>query len=191
MESPTDLTTTLNASAAAPETPQAETILPLIYDDLRRLAERYFRGERSDHTLQPTALVHEAYLRLVDQSRITVEGRTHFFALCAKSMRRVLVDHARSRNRVRRGGGRRLLEIDDNAVATELSESEIIDLNDALEKLGALDRRQEQVVELRFFGGMTMDEIAAAMNVSKRTVEGDWTHAKAWLRSQFCGDGDE
>jgi RNA polymerase sigma factor (TIGR02999 family) len=180
-----DLTSTLNTSAAGADSGRASQILPQIYDDLRHLAERYFRGERADHMLQPTALVHEAYLRLVDQSRISPEGRTHFFALCAKTMRRVLVDYARGRDRIRRGGGRRLLEIDDNAVASNLSDGEILELNDALEKLGKLDARQEQVVELRFFGGMNMDEIAQTMGVSKRTVEGDWTHAKAWLRSVF------
>src|SRR5262245_46992814 len=100
--------------------------MPQIYDDLRKMAERYFRAERPDHTLQPTALVHEAYLRLVDPNRVSPEGRTHFFALCAKTMRRVLVDYARGRNRIRRGGGKRLLDIDDNMVASDLSDQEII-----------------------------------------------------------------
>lgn len=188
MSQPHDLTESINDTAVTRDANRASRFLPQIYDDLRRLAERYFRGERKDHTLQPTALVHEAYLRLVDQSRVHPEGRTHFFALCANAMRRILVDYARGRNRIRRGGGQRLLAIDDNAVPDQLSDGEIIELNDALEKLATLDPRQEQVVELRFFGGMNMDEIAQALGVSKRTIEGDWMHAKAWLRSQFAGD---
>jgi len=159
-----------------------DQLMGLLYPELRRLAGKFFRDERADHTLQPTALVHEAYLRLVDQTRVGWEGRSHFLAIAAKVMRRVLIDHARGRARRRRGGGRVVSGLDSEVLPTEFTRAELLDVNEALDKLAALDARQAQVVEMRFFGGMTMEEIAEALGASKRTIEDDWTHAKAWLR---------
>jgi RNA polymerase sigma factor (TIGR02999 family) len=164
-------------------------LMPLVYDELRRLAHKYFQHERPDHTLQPTALVHEAYLRLVDATRVDWQGRTHFYAVCAKVMRRVLLDHARGRKRVRRGGGKRRLDLDSELLPTELAESEVVALHDAIEELARLDPRQAHIVELRFFGGLTVDEVAHVVGVSKRTAEDEWTHAKAWLRARFADEG--
>ncbi len=168
----------------------ADELLPLIYREFRALAARYLRGERKGHTLQPTALVNEAYLRLVDQKRVVWKGRTHFFAVGAQAMRRILVDHARRRQRLKRGGQNTRITLD-NAVAFEADrEEDILALNEAMEKLAALDPRQARVVELRFFGGLTMDEVASALDISKRTAEGDWTMARAWLH-RALGDSNE
>ncbi len=161
-----------------------------LYPELRRLAHRLFRDERADHTLQPTALVHEAYLRLVDQTRAGWEGKAHFLAIAAKVMRRVLIDYARGRARQRRAGDRKIAALDSAVLPTEFTQAELLEVNAALEQLAALDPRQAQVVEMRFFGGMTLDEIAAALGVSKRTIEGDWTHAKAWLRRMLADGAD-
>ena len=169
----------------------ADQLMPLVYDELRRLAQGYFRRERPDHTLQPTALVHEAYLRLVDQTRVEWQGRTQFYAVGAVVMRRVLVDYARRRKRVRRGGGGRKIELDSGLAPADMSEFEILALHEAIEKLATLDERQAKVVEMRFFGGMSVEEVAQALGVSKRTVEGDWRHAKAWLRAEFTREATE
>ncbi len=182
---PLDLTSLANTISGPSPTPAVDALIPGVYDDLRQIAERYFRDERQDHTLQPTALVHEAYLRLIDQTRITWQGRTHFLAVCAQTMRRVLVDYARGRRRQRRGGGKRTVEINDDATVRGLSEADILDLSDAIDALAKLDQRQAAIVELRYFGGMTVEEVASALDTSKRTVEGEWTHAKAWLRQTF------
>ena len=167
-----------------------DQLMGALYPELHRLARKLFRDERADHTLQPTALVHEAYLRLVDQTRVGWEGRSHFLAIAAKVMRRVLIDYARGRARQRRGGGRKIIGLDSEMLPTEFTQAELLEVNDALEKLTALDARQAQVVEMRFFGGMTMEEIAEALGVSKRTIEDDWTHAKAWLRLVLAGNSD-
>lgn len=159
-----------------------DQLMKVLYPELRRLAHRLFRDERADHTLQPTALVHEAYLRLVDQTHVGWEGRSHFMAIAAKTMRRVLIDYARGKARLRRGAGRRIMELGDELLPTEFTQAELLEINNALDQLAALDARQAQVVEMRFFGGMTIVEIAEALGVSKRTIEQDWTHAKAWLR---------
>jgi RNA polymerase sigma factor (TIGR02999 family) len=163
----------------------ADMLFPLVYDELHDLAERLFRDERANHTLQPTALIHEAYLRLVDQSQVNWQGRAHFFGAAARAMRRVLVDHARGRNRQKRGGGEAPVTLESVLIPAELPETDILALHEAIERLAALDPRQAQIVELRFFGGMSIDEIALALDVSKRTVEGDWTHAKVWLRHEL------
>jgi RNA polymerase sigma factor (TIGR02999 family) len=163
----------------------AGQLVPLVYDELRALARKYFRDERPDHTLQPTALVHEAYLRLVDESRVDWEGRAHFRAVCAKVMRRVLIDYARSRNRARRGGGQKPVALESALAPLELDQVDAVELHDALERLAKLDARQARVVELRFYGGLSVEEVAKTLGVSKRTVEGEWTHAKAWLRAEL------
>jgi RNA polymerase sigma-70 factor (ECF subfamily) len=163
-------------------------LMPLVYEELRHLARKYFRHERPGHTLQPTALVHEAYLRLVDQTAIDWQGRTHFYAVCAKVMRRVLLDYARGRQRARRGGGWRKLDLDSDLLPAELDQAEILALHEAVEELAQLDPRQAHIVELRFFGGLTVEEVAHVVGVSKRTAEDEWTHAKAWLRARLVDE---
>ena len=168
----------------------AAKLMPLVYEDLRRLAYKYFQHERPDHTLQPTAVVHEAYLRIVDQTRVGWKDRTHFFAVAAKVMRRVLVDYARARQRVRRGGNRQKINFDSNLSPADLSEFDILALHEAIETLATLDEREAQIVEMRFFSGMTVEEIGEALGVSKRTVEADWSHARAWLKAQFAREAE-
>ena len=173
--------------------PGAQELMPAVYDELRRLARSYLRRERSDHTLQPTALVHEAYLRLVDQDRLKWQGRTHFFAVGAQMMRRLLVDHARKRGRVKRGQDWQQVTLDHAVtplLGRALSPDELLALDLAIEKLGALDQRQARVVELRFFAGLEVAEVAQVLGVSKRTIEGEWTHARAWLRRELAAGRD-
>jgi RNA polymerase sigma factor (TIGR02999 family) len=163
----------------------AEELMPLVYDELRRLARSFMARERRDHTLQPTALVNEAYLRLVDQTRVDWRGRTHFRAVGARVMRRILIDHARQHGSAKRGGGQQRVTLGESLLRSadpELDLTELLNLNEALGRLRELDDRQAQVVELRFFGGLTTEEVAEELGVSKRTVEGDWTHGRAWLK---------
>jgi len=163
----------------------AAKLMPLVYEEFRALAARHLRHERADHTLQPTALVHEAYLRLIDQTRVDWQGRTHFFAVGAQAIRRILVDHARQRKRQKRGGGAGRVALDESVALAPQREEEILALDEALEKLGKLDHRQAEVVEMRFFAGMSVAEVAEVLGVSKRTVEGDWTMARAWLMREL------
>ena len=158
-------------------------LIPLIYDELHRLASYYLRRERSDHTLQTTALVHEAYLRLADQKDAQWKGRGHFFAVAAQMMRRILVDYARSNLRAKRGGKTiRLSLVDIDAPVTESAfDPDLIALDEALEKLAEIDPRRSRVVELRFFGGLSVEETAGVLQVSPDTVVRDWRVAKAWL----------
>lgn len=158
-----------------------EELLPLVYAALRSRAERYLRAERREHTLQPTALVHEAYLRLVDQSRVTWQNRSHFFGVAAGMMRRILVDHARGRRAARRGGAWCRVELDDAVGSYESRGVELIALDDALTELAAIDEQQERIVELRFFGGLSIEETAEALGVSPATIKRDWSMARAWL----------
>ena len=164
---------------------RAEELLPLAYDELRRLARAYLSRERNDHTLQATELVNEAYLRLAG-SNIEWGDKTHFFAVAARAMRRVLVDHARARGRTKRMGQLQRVTLADGLGGTqEIDLERLLDLDDALERLAARDERQARVVELRFFAGFTVPEVADALGVSKRTVEGDWAHARAWLHREL------
>jgi RNA polymerase sigma factor (TIGR02999 family) len=163
----------------------ADKLFPLVYNELRALADRYLHKERAGHTLQPTALVHEAYLRLVDQTRIHWQGKAHFYAVCARAMHRILIDHARTQKRAKRGGGWQRVTLDPGVAPLDAPDVDLMALHDALEKLAALDERQVRVVELRFFAGLTTEEAAQVLGVSKRTVESDWTHAKAWLRARM------
>ena len=162
-----------------------DKLLPTVYAELRRLALCYLSKERSDHTLQPTALVHEAYLRLVGQRSVGWEDRTQFFAAAATVMRRVLVDHARARNATKRGGGRRRTALDDVVTCFEERACDLVALNEALERLAAMDGRKAQVVELRFFGGFSVEEAAKFIGIPRRTAEREWTLAKAWLRGEL------
>lgn len=158
-----------------------DRLIPLVYDELYRLARRYMRQERPDHTLQPTALVNEAYLRLIDVNRIEWRNRTHFLALAAQTMRRILVESARNRGRQKRGSGAVRESIDDIGELPGSEGRDVLALNDALNELAAFDERMSQVVELRFFGGLTVDETADVLDVSPETVMRDWKTAKAWL----------
>lgn len=165
----------------------AEALLAAVYDRLRSLADDQLRRERPGHTLQPTALVHEAYLKLVDQSRVEWQGRTHFFAVAAQAMHRILIDHARARNREKRGGGWRQVTLHDAYALTSQRDLELIALHDALEKMRTIDARATEAAELRIFGGLGSEEIARMLDVSARTVERDWKWAQAWLRRELTG----
>jgi RNA polymerase sigma factor (TIGR02999 family) len=158
-----------------------DQLLPLVYAELHELAQRYMRRERPDHTLTTTALVHEAYLRLVDQTRVELADRSHFLGVAAIAMRRILVEHARRRNVERHGGERQRVSLSDLALAQDESADAVLELNDALERLGALDARLVRVVECRYFLGLTEDETAAALGITARTVRRDWIKAKGWL----------
>lgn len=162
--------------------------MPLVYDELRRLASAYMRRERPDHTLQATALVHEAYLRLVDQTQIDWRGRAHFFSIAARLMRQILVDHARERNAAKRGGGMTRLALDDAVSFARDSEIDLIALDDALKTLASFDQQQSQIVELRFFGGLTIEETSEVLDVSPSAVKREWGLAKAWLRREIVRD---
>ena len=158
-----------------------ERLIPIVYQELRRVASARLRGEGSGHTLQTTALVHEAYLRLVGLDRMTLQNRTHFFAMAARLMREILVDHARRKNAIKRGGGVTIVGLDDVAPGVENAFIDVLALDEALTALTSLDERLCRVVELRFFAGLSIAETADALDVSSATVERDWTVAKAWL----------
>ena len=158
-----------------------EEILPLVYDELRKLAAGYLKNERPDHTLQPTALVHEAYLRLVDWETVSWQNRSHFFAVAAQVMRHILVDHARKKKAAMHGGNLQKIALDDAISFSKSKEIGLIDLDDALKDLAKLDDRQAKIVELRFFAGLTIEETAHALGVSTMTVSREWNFAKAWL----------
>jgi RNA polymerase sigma factor (TIGR02999 family) len=165
---------------------QLSELAPLVYDELRQLAHRYMRSERPDHTLQTTALVNEAYLRLADQTNPQWQDRIHFFAVAARMMRHILVDYARGRQRVKRGAGGMKVELSEEALVIGAQAEQVVDLNDALERLAELDRRASQVVELKYFGGMNYDEIAEVLTISSITVRRDWEFAKAWLHKDLA-----
>jgi RNA polymerase sigma factor (TIGR02999 family) len=156
-------------------------LLPLVYRDLKRRAARYLRHERRDHTLQPTALVHEAYLRLVGQDRVAWQNRAHFFGIAARMMRRILIDHAREQQAAKRPGAGVRVELDDRIGADRPIDCEVLLLDQALEELTRLDGRQAQIVELRYFGGMSEQEVAAVLSISRATVTREWQTARAWL----------
>jgi RNA polymerase sigma factor (TIGR02999 family) len=161
-----------------------DVLLPLIYDELRSLAANYLRRERSNHTLEPTALVHEAYLRMVDQTQVNWQNRAHFFGVAAQMMRRILVDHARAHNAEKRGQDFQKLSLDENIDKSDERSSELIALDDALQALSEMDEQKGRIVELRFFGGLSIDETAEVLGVSAPTVKRQWRMAKAWLYGQ-------
>ncbi len=162
-----------------------DSLLPAVYDDLHARAARFMRGERHGHTLQPTALVHEAYMRLVDQRKVDWQCRAHFFAAAAETMRRILVDHARTRRRRKRGGGAVQVTLDEAVGGSEDWDYDVLALNEALERLARVDERQARVVELRFFAGLNVDEVAEVMELSPRTVGSEFQHARAWLKVEL------
>lgn len=167
----------------------ARRLLPMVYAELRALAGSYFRRQEPDHTLQPTALVHEAFVRLVDQDNFQYNDRAHFFAVAATAMRHILTDHARRRRAAKRGGGREQVALDDAVKPAEESLVDLIALDDALKRLAEYDERKHRVVELRFFGGLTVEEAARVMDVSKTTVESEWRAARAWLNHELSQGG--
>src|SRR6266699_3076038 len=162
-----------------------EKLIPLVYEELRRLSHHYMKGQRPDHTLQTTALVNEAYLRLADQRRPSFANRSHFFAVAAKAMRQILVNHAKACQRQKRGAGASKLELDEAALVAPERPSAILALDEALERLAILDSRKADVVELRYFGGLKQEEIAEALKVSTVTVRRDWVFARAWLYGEL------
>ena len=159
----------------------ASKLMPLVYDELRRLAGSYMRRERADHTLQATALVNEAYLKLIEQRSVNWQSRAHFFGVAAQLMRRILIDHARGHSRQKRGGEQKKVSLDEAFVFSEKQADELLAVDDSLNLLAKLDPRQARVVELRFFGGLSVEEAAEVLGVSPKTVKRDWSIAKAWL----------
>jgi RNA polymerase sigma factor (TIGR02999 family) len=160
-------------------------LMPLVYDELRRLAKRHLRNERRGHTLQTTALVHEAYLKLVDRKNANWQNRVQFFAAAAQVMRHILVDYARSRRAFKRGGDCCRLSLDEAVISSKETDADLLTLNEALNSLAAIDPQQSRVVELRVFGGLTVEETAEALEISARTVKREWSMAKAWLHRQI------
>jgi RNA polymerase sigma-70 factor, ECF subfamily len=167
-----------------------DRLLPIVYEELRRLASHYMRAERADHLLQTTALVHEAYLRLIDDKDASYETRHHFFAVAAQVMRHVLVDYARARQRAKRGGGAPAVPLEDVAVISDERAEEVIAVDAALENLMSLDVRKGRIFELRHFGGLSVEEAAQVLQVSPATVARDWRMAKAWLRRAITAESD-
>src|SRR5215213_3094407 len=166
-----------------------DELYPLVYAELHRLARRYMSRERKGHTLQTTALINEAYVRLVDQKNVQWANRSHFFAISAQIMRRILIDHARRHAYAKRGGGAQQVSLDEAATVTRDAGAELLRLDEALKTLAELDSRRSQVVELRYFGGLNNEEIAGVLNVSENTVTRDWNMARAWLYQQLTGSG--
>ena len=164
-----------------------DKLYPLVYNELRRLAHGYLRRERKGHTLQTTALINEAYLRLVDQKRVHWANRSHFFAISAQIMRRILIDHARRYDYAKRGGGAQRISLDEAAVVAKERARELLMLDEALNGLAKIDPRRGRVVELRYFGGLNNEEIAAVLKISENTVTRDWNMARAWLYQELSG----
>jgi RNA polymerase sigma factor (TIGR02999 family) len=185
MNSPnqTDVTILLNAVGAGEES-APEKLLELVYDDLRRLAGAYMKNERSDHTLQATALVHEAFIRLVDWENVTWQNRAQFFAVAAQVMRKILIDHARQKNAQKRSGGQKI-ELDEAVSFAEEKEFDLLALEEVLQSLEKIDARQAKIVELRFFGGLSIEETAYVLKISDTTVKREWTFAKAWFQREL------
>lgn len=183
-ESSAEITSALVAMTAG-DREALDRLLPLVYDNLRRIAENELRGERVGHTLTPTALVHEAYLKLVQLDQIDWQGRAHFFGACAQAMRRILISYARMKKAEKRGGGQEHVSLENVIVAARARPDEILALDEALTRLESLSERQARVVECRFFAGMGMEETGAALGISRATVKRDWTIARAWLNREL------
>ena len=185
---PAPAITELLVRACSGDSSALANVFPLIYDELRRLAQQQLRREPDGHTLSPTALVHEAYMRLINYSQTEWAGRAHFLAVAATAMRRILVDHARGHRSVKRGGALHRVSLDSVELGTQDRAELLIALDEALERLKALDLRQAQVVECRFFGGMTEEETAEALGIGLRTAKRDWAKAKRWLHQEVGGE---
>jgi len=187
-QQPATSVTQLLAKARSGDSSALGDVFPLIYEELRRLARQQLQREPDGHTLSPTALVHEAYMRLIDYSRMEWTGRAHFLAVAATAMRRILVDHARGHRSAKRGGMLRRVSIDDVELSTEERAELLIAIDDALGRLKEIDARQAQIVECRFFGGMTEEETAAALGIGLRTAKRDWAKAKSWLHKEITAE---
>ena len=168
-----------------------DQLMPIVYDELRRQAARYLRREQAGNTLQTTALIHEAYVRLVDQRNVQWQNRAHFFGIAAQMMRRILVDHARAKKRAKRGGSDVRVSLGDATVAVKGQDHDLVALDEALDRLAQIDEQQSRVVELRFFSGLTVEETAEVLHISTATVKRDWNMAKAWLHRELSGDTDQ
>jgi RNA polymerase sigma factor (TIGR02999 family) len=168
-----------------------DQLMSVVYEELHRLAQRYMRRESPGHTLQTSALVHEAFFRLVDQRNVHWQNRSHFFAVAAQMMRRILVDYARSRSYAKRGGGARAVSLDEGLIVSEERSAEVVAVDEALEALARFDARKSQIVELRFFGGLSINETAEVLGVSPGTVSADWAMAKAWLRREISAGASD
>jgi RNA polymerase sigma factor (TIGR02999 family) len=172
------------------DTAARDALIPIVYDELRRVAKRCLGGQRNDHTLQPTALVHEAYLRLVKQDNLEWHDRVHFFAMAAKAMRQILVDHARRRRAVKRGGGAITMVLDEASASQKNASLDLIALDDALQRLAALDPRQSEIVELRFFGGLSVEETSQIVDISPATIKREWATARLWLHREMSAGAE-
>jgi RNA polymerase sigma factor (TIGR02999 family) len=180
-----ETTTRLLAELEGGDSAAAAKLLPLVYDQLRAVARSYFRRQPADHTLQPTALVHEAYLRLVSRKEEKWGSRAHFFAVASRAMRQILINHAERRAAAKRGGDRQKLTLSEGLTPAQACEVDLLALDEALTRLSTLSERMGRVVELRFFGGLTVEEAAHVLRVSRRTIEGDWETARAWLAREL------
>lgn len=189
MDTSADVTALLGQLSKGNEA-AGQTVMPLIYGELRRIAGRYMRREQGEVVLQATALVHEAYMKLVEQRSVDWQSRGHFFAIAAQLMRRILVDHARKRIRLKRGGGRAPIQLDEGVALSPDRSSELIEMDAALSRLAKIDPRQAKIVELRFFAGLTVEETAEILGISAKTVKRDWSVAKAWLHGELKGHHD-
>jgi RNA polymerase sigma-70 factor (ECF subfamily) len=167
-----------------------DRLIPIVYAELRAIAARYLRRERRDHTLQPTALVNEAYLRLIDQKQVQWQNRAHFIGVAAQMMRRILVDHAKSHNRAKRGGGAQRVSLDEAMAVSDERATDLLELDSALTALATFDDRKSRVVEMRYFGGLTVEETAEVLKVSEMTVAREWKLAKAWLYTHIEDNGE-
>lgn len=185
---PPQVTSLLHAWSQGDEA-ALQQLIPIVYEELRRVAKRQMASERPSHTLQTTALIHEVYVRLVDVPSASIRNRAHFFAMCARLMRNVLVDFARSRQYQKRGGGAVHVTLDEALHVTANSDPDLVAIDDALARLSAVDRRKGQVVELRFFGGLSVEETAIALDISPETVMRDWKFAKSWLLRELDPEG--
>ncbi|MCA9285518.1 MAG: sigma-70 family RNA polymerase sigma factor [Phycisphaerales bacterium] len=189
MNEPSADITVLLRAAATGQREDVDALMSAIYSDLRRLAASHMRSERHNHTLQPTALVHEAYVKLVGQRNTDWKDRLHFFAVASRIIRRVLIDHARARDAEKRGGDRTMVNLADREVPSAGRDADLLALDEALEELAALDEQQARIVELRYFGGCTVEDVAELLGIGKRTVDRDWQAAKAWLFVRLGGEG--
>ncbi len=188
MQQPPENITELLASYGRGDKESLDRLMPIVYEELRRQAARYLRREQPGNTLQTTALIHEAYVRLVDQRNTQWQNRAHFFGIAAQMMRRILVDHARAKKRVKRGGSEIRVSLSDATVAAKEQDLDVVALDAALERLALIDEQQSRVVELRFFSGLSVEETAEVMGISKSTVKRDWSMAKAWLHRELSGE---
>jgi RNA polymerase sigma factor (TIGR02999 family) len=181
---PEDVTALLQAASAGSKE-ASDALMPVVYEELRRRAAALMGREEARHTLQPTALVNEAWMRLIRQDRVDWQGRAHFFAVASEIMRRILVDHARGRLRTKRGGDQVRVSLDEGMGLSIERDADVLAVHEAVERLAALDARQAEIVVMRFFGGLTVQEVASVIGVSVRTVEAEWTMIKAWLRREL------